>query len=97
MKFLGANLILACRDVEKGLKAKVEILQQVSNQNVKVLVKYLDLCSIPSIVKFSENIKSEFEEIYALVNCAGVFFHPQGLTDDNFEITLQTNYLGKVK
>lgn len=90
----GANIILACRDIKKGLEAKVEILQVVDKYNVNVYVKYLDLCSISSIVKFSENIKKEFDEIYGLVNCAGVFFHPQGLTEDEFEITLQTNYLG---
>ncbi|XP_030767707.1 retinol dehydrogenase 12-like [Sitophilus oryzae] len=90
----GASLILACRNVKKGLDAKAEILQKVQNYNGQIFVKHLDLCSIPNIVKFTENIKSEFKEIFALVNCAGVFYHPQGLTEDGFEITLQTNYLG---
>lgn len=55
----------------------------------------MDLCSIPSIVKFSENLNKEFDEIYALVNNAGVFYYPQSLTDDGYEATLQINYLGK--
>lgn len=80
--------------MQKGVEAKINILQQVQNQNIQIYVKHLDLCSTQNIIKFAENLKSQFKEIYALVNCAGVFYHPQGLTEDGFEITFQTNYLG---
>lgn len=80
--------------MEKGSNTKIEILKSVKNYSGRIYVKHLDLCSIQSIVKFSEHLKSEFNEIFALVNCAGVFYHPQHLTQDGFEITLQTNYLG---
>lgn len=91
----GGTLILACRDVKKGLDTKVELIQQLQISHNKVHVRYLDLCNIASIVKFSKDIHEEFPELYALINNAGVFYHPQGLTDDGFEITLQTNYLGR--
>ncbi|KAJ8965200.1 hypothetical protein NQ317_013352, partial [Molorchus minor] len=53
----------------------------------------LDPCSISSIVKFSvDTLKNEFNEIYALVTNA-VLYHPQGLTEDEYEFILQTNYL----
>ncbi|KAJ8925965.1 hypothetical protein NQ315_009818 [Exocentrus adspersus] len=90
----GATLVLACRDVEKGLNAKKYIISHLRNKNIKIFVKHLDLCDISSIIKFSDTLNKEFREIYALVNNAGVFYHPQGLTKDGFEITLQTNYLG---
>lgn len=95
--FLGATLVLACRTVEKGLEAKKYILSHFKNKSVKIFVKELDLCKISSIAKFTCDLKAEFSEIYALVNNAGVFYHPQGLTEDGFEITLQTNYLGIYK
>lgn len=67
----------------------------MDNINCQIFVKHLDLTSIKSIIKFSDTLSSEFDEIYALVNNAGIFHHPQYLTEDGFEITLQTNYLGK--
>ncbi|CAG9821087.1 unnamed protein product [Phaedon cochleariae] len=90
----GATLVLACRDTNKGLDAKTYILRQLKNENIKVFVKHLDLCSISSIRKFSVNLIHEFSEIYALVNNAAVFYHPQHLTEDEYEVTFQTNYLG---
>ncbi|XP_044265412.1 retinol dehydrogenase 12-like [Tribolium madens] len=90
----GAILVLACRDIEKGINAKKDILLSLNNKNVKIFVKRLDLASVSSILKFSESLKSEFNEIYALVNNAGIFYHPHTVTEDGYEITFQTNYLG---
>ncbi|CAG9863049.1 unnamed protein product [Phyllotreta striolata] len=90
----GATLILACRSVDKGLETKKYIQSRLNNKFIKIFVKELDLAKLSSILKFAQTLKSEFTEIYALVNNAGVFHHPQGLTEDGFEITLQTNYLG---
>ncbi|XP_066245252.1 retinol dehydrogenase 12-like [Euwallacea similis] len=90
----GAILILACRDIKKGCEAKSDILREVSNPKAKIFVKHLDLCSLSSIRKFVLNVSEQFRAVYALVNCAGVFYHPFGLTADGFETTFQTNYLG---
>lgn len=54
----------------------------------------MDLNSFDSIAEFSNNILEEFQEIYALVNNAGVFYYPHEQTEDGFDVTLQTNYLG---
>ena len=93
----GATLVLACRDVEKGAKVRDEILKRNADGNVEVFVRELDLNSFDSIVNFSNCIRKDFYKIYALVNNAGVFYHPQQLTVDNFDVTLQTNYLGKFR
>lgn len=85
---------MACRSVEKGLEAKKYILSHTKSIKPKIFIKQLDLTSFNSIVKFTETINLEFKEVYALVNNAAVFYHPQGLTEDGFEITFQTNYLG---
>lgn len=91
---LGATLVLACRDTEKGLLAKEYILKRIIGKKAKIFVKQLDLASFRSIIKFADVINCEFQEVYALVNNAGIFYHPQQLTEDGFEITYQTNYLG---
>lgn len=96
--FPGGILVLACRDVSKALNTKVEILQKLgeAGQKTTIHVRCLDLNSFDSIVKFVESIDSEFKEVYALVNNAGVFYHPQQLTEDGFDVTFQTNYLGEL-
>lgn len=94
LKTAGATLVLACRDVKKGIEVKKEILKKTPKYQGQIFVKHLDLNSFENVVKFAEGIHSEFKDIYALVNNAGVFCHPQELTEDNFDVTLQTNYLG---
>lgn len=88
----GAEVVLACRDLKNAAIAQNDII--VASGNRKIHVKYLDLNSIRSIINFAKGIQAEFPEIYALVNNAGVFNYPQELTEDEFDVTLQTNYLG---
>jgi hypothetical protein len=38
---------------------------------------------------------SGFDSVYALVNSAGVFYDPFYRTEDEFDVTFQTNYLDK--
>lgn len=40
---------------------------------------------------------SGFDSVYALVNNAAVFYQPFYQTEDDFDVTFQTNYLGKDK
>lgn len=84
---------MACRNIEKAVDTKLEI-QDLLNNQAEIHVKHLDLNSFDSIKSFADNIDKEFDEIYALVNNAGVFYHPQALTKDGFDVTFQTNYLG---
>lgn len=90
-------VVLACRNIEKGLAAKKYILSHTNTVKPKIFIKQLDLTSFNSIIKFAETINVEFKEIYALVNNAAVFYHPQRLTEDGFETTFQTNYLGIIQ
>ncbi|KAF5271747.1 hypothetical protein FQA39_LY08070 [Lamprigera yunnana] len=87
----GASLILGCRDIEKASFIKDQL---VKSYHTNVFIQKLDLNSFNSISKFSNYINDEFKQIYALINNAGIFYHPQQLTKDDFDITLQTNYLG---
>ncbi|KAF5293260.1 hypothetical protein FQR65_LT11000 [Abscondita terminalis] len=87
----GAVLILASRNVEKANIIKDHLQKLYQSQ---VYVKKLDLNSLDSISKFSNYVNDEFQKVYALINNAGVFYHPHQLTEDEFDITFQTNYLG---
>ncbi|XP_050432466.1 retinol dehydrogenase 12-like [Adelges cooleyi] len=88
----GARVIICSRDEVRGTKVCFEILKSTGNPNIYFF--YLDLNSFSSIREFSRAIHERFDAIYALVNNAGVFYHPFVQTEDDFDVTFQTNYLG---
>ena len=88
-----ARVILACRSVERGETAAVEVRKRSGNDNV-VFVQ-LDLASLDSVRKFSTKILEEEPQIDILINNAGVMALPERrLTKDGFEMQFGTNHLG---
>lgn len=65
-------------------KILVELVRNELKIELKQCTKHFVFC-----------LFSGFDSVYALVNNAGVFYHPFYWTEDNFEATFQTNYLGK--
>ncbi|VEN63196.1 unnamed protein product [Callosobruchus maculatus] len=90
-----AHVILACRDIEKAREACIYINQKLSADPVLIPME-LDLASLQSITKFSEEIKKQFPEVNILVNNAGVSFPNTKRieTEDGFEIHFGVNHLG---
>ena len=88
-----ARVILACRSVERGERAAVEVRKRSGNDNV-VFVQ-LDLASLESVRKFSAKILEEEPRIDILINNAGVMMiQTRQLTKDGFEMQFGTNHLG---
>ena len=54
--FLGAHLLLACKDVSKGEKVKNEILQEVPSCTITIYE--VNLSSLSSVRALVNNIKS---------------------------------------
>lgn len=92
MLILGAHIILAIRNAEKGKHALEEI--RSIHKNAAVAVKLLDISDISSIKNFVDQIQTEFDKIDVLINNAGVIYQPYVKTVDGNELTLVTNYLG---
>ncbi|XP_046401445.1 retinol dehydrogenase 12-like isoform X2 [Ischnura elegans] len=88
----GAHLVLACRDLCEGERTKDWLSTASGNKSISTL--QLDLNSFGSIEQFVKSFKLGYKRLYALVNNAGVFYHPKTLTEDGYDITFQTNYLG---
>ncbi|CAK9294204.1 unnamed protein product [Gordionus sp. m RMFG-2023] len=95
----GAEIVIACRNLKTGNKVATEIKEETGNP--LVYAKHLDLNSFKSVRTFVADIikklltssDSSGTHLYALVNNAGVMLLPKEiLTEDNLEMTLQTNY-----
>lgn len=88
----GANVILACRNVEKANEATKKIFALTQNKNVSV--EKLDLSSLKSVRECAQIIQSKYNKIDVLINNAGVMVPPYQLTEDGFELQFGTNHLG---
>lgn len=87
-----AEVILACRSVENGKKAKEEILSYHPEANIKVME--LDLADLASVESFATAIKRVYSKIDVLLNNAGIMMPPYFKTKDGFEGQFGTNHLG---
>lgn len=81
---VGARVVLAVRDTERGAAAAREIGGTTE-------VRELDLADLRSIRAFAE---AWSEPIDILINNAGIMMVPEGRTADGFERQFGTNHLG---
>jgi NAD(P)-dependent dehydrogenase (short-subunit alcohol dehydrogenase family) len=87
---LGAEIVLAVRDVNKGQSVKNQILNQTPSAVIEVAE--LDLMDLDSVRKFAA-IQST-KPIDVLLNNAGIMAVPFEKTKDGFESQMGTNHLG---
>ncbi|XP_061825022.1 retinol dehydrogenase 12 isoform X1 [Nerophis lumbriciformis] len=88
----GAQVIMACRDVDKGEEAAASI--RFSYPKARVEVRGLDLADTCSIRSFAQQFLTDFTQLHVLVNNAGVMMCPYTKTNDGFEMHIGVNHLG---
>ena len=88
----GADVVLACRNLEKGLAAQ-RAIEAVAPQR-RVELAELDLGSLASVKAFSDSFLDSHDGFDLLLNNAGVMAPPRRETVDGFELQLATNLLG---
>jgi NAD(P)-dependent dehydrogenase (short-subunit alcohol dehydrogenase family) len=88
----GANVVLACRNVEKGAAAVAEITQVAPGAQLEL--EALDLGSLASVQEFAERFRAKHDGLDVLLNNAGVMAPPRRVTANGFELQLGTNHLG---
>ena len=91
-----AHIVMACRNIEKAIKAKESILKEYPEASIDLL-KY-DQSSFESIDAFASEVKGKYSRIDGLICNAGVYYPKKDLkTKDGFELTIGTNYFGVYK
>jgi NAD(P)-dependent dehydrogenase (short-subunit alcohol dehydrogenase family) len=88
----GAKVILACRNTEKGEKAKNEIM--LTNITGEIIVMKIDLMDLTSVRDFASQFNRNYSKLDVLMNNAGIMATPNYKTNDGFEAQLGTNHLG---
>src|SRR6476660_4168969 len=89
---VGAQVVIAVRDAEKG-KAAMDTIKE-SVPDAKLELGSLDLASLASVRSFAHDTLAGHNHIDLLINNAGVMACPFGRTADGFEMQLGTNHLG---
>ena len=88
----GAQVVLACRNVDKGAHALDDIRGAVPDAAVEVAA--LDLADLGSVRTFAEWFRTGHDGLDLLINNAGVMAPPRRETADGFELQFGTNHLG---
>jgi NAD(P)-dependent dehydrogenase (short-subunit alcohol dehydrogenase family) len=91
---LGAELVLACRDVGRGEQTAQEIADQTGAKNMDVM--HLDASSQQSIRDFAREFRARYSRLDVLINNAGMNRGalPRHTSVDGIEVTFATNVLG---
>jgi NAD(P)-dependent dehydrogenase (short-subunit alcohol dehydrogenase family) len=88
----GANVVLACRSVERGTEAGEQIREVAPETRLTVIE--LDLADLDSVREFAANFEDTHDDLHVLCNNAGVMAIPRSETADGFETQFGVNHLG---
>ena len=88
----GATVVMAVRSMNKGEKAKSDILK--ANPQASLDLMKLDVGDLSSVHEFADAFKTKYDRLDILVNNAGVMAIPRQETADGFEMQLGVNHLG---
>ena len=89
---MGATVVMAVRNRERGEVAREEIVAETGNESVSVMV--CDVASRDSIKRFAEAFKEEYDRLDLLINNAGAVFAKRQLSADGIESSMAVNYFG---
>ncbi|MHA2021453.1 MAG: SDR family oxidoreductase [Candidatus Thorarchaeota archaeon] len=89
---MGATVIMAVRDLERGETARAEIIKRTGKDTIDLMM--CDLSSTQSIRQFVQDFSGKYDRLDVLINNAGAACHERQITEDGFERSLAVNYLG---
>jgi NAD(P)-dependent dehydrogenase (short-subunit alcohol dehydrogenase family) len=88
----GADLVLACRDLQRSEQTADEIVRRTGMKDCAVM--HIDTSNLQSIREFAENFRKKYSKLNVLVNNAGIMQPKRRTSVDGIELTFATNVLG---
>lgn len=88
----GADVVLACRNVEKGEAAIADI--RADHPEARLELMALNLADMESVAHFAATFAQARDRLDLLINNAGVMALPERRTTAGFEMQFGTNHLG---
>ncbi|QOR64741.1 SDR family NAD(P)-dependent oxidoreductase [Cytobacillus suaedae] len=88
----GYRVVMAIRNLEKGKKAKEELL--VLYPKAEIDLFYLNLADLSTVHDFVRDFTKKYDELDLLINNAGVMIPPYSKTEEGFELQFGCNHLG---
>ena len=88
---LGARVVMAVRDPEKGERARRSVMGATGRE---VEMAVVDLASRESIRAFARDLAGRYPKLDVLVNNAGIWSESRKLSPDGVELVWATNVLG---
>ncbi|MCY3412805.1 MAG: SDR family NAD(P)-dependent oxidoreductase [Candidatus Heimdallarchaeota archaeon] len=90
-----AEVIMACRNLEKGQKAFDEIKEIVPD--TKLVLFQLNLASLKSVKEFARNVIERYDRLDGLMNNAGIMQPPYMKTEEGMELQIGVNHMAHFK
>lgn len=87
----GAEVVIAVRNIEKGIRAAESIKSQYNGAKVEVME--IELSDLESVKHFAESFALKYKRLDILINNAGVMLPPLKLTKQGYELQFGTNHL----
>jgi NAD(P)-dependent dehydrogenase (short-subunit alcohol dehydrogenase family) len=88
----GATVVMVVRNMEKGEKALNEIKAATGCESIYLM--HCDVSDMKSVDRFSKAFQERFMCLNVLINNAGAAFSKRQVTEEGYEKTIATNYLG---
>ena len=88
----GARLILVDFDTEEGINSKDEIIDASGNKDIEYFD--CDVSSFRALRELSRQIHNHYSQLDVLINNAGITESIRRQSEDGFEMTMATNFLG---
>jgi len=89
---MGAELILVDFDVKNGEQARDEIISSTGNDKLEFIT--CDVTSFAQVHEMAEHVNGRYPRLDVLINNAGITESIRRESEEGFEMTMATNFLG---